>query len=64
VTIEVFDVSGRLVARLLDERREAGRHRVEWRGEDARGSAAPSGVYFCRMRAGSYEATRKIVLMR
>jgi hypothetical protein len=64
VTIEVFDVSGRLVARLLDGRREAGRHRVEWRGEDARGSAAPSGVYFCRMRAGSYEATRKIVLMR
>jgi len=64
VTIEIFDVSGRLVARLLDERREAGRHRVEWRGTDAGGEAVPSGIYFCRMRAAAYEATRKIALIR
>ena len=62
--IGVYDVSGRLVARLLDAERPAGRHRVEWNGRGSDGSPAGSGVYFCRMDAPGYTATRKMILLR
>ncbi|MGD1047642.1 MAG: FlgD immunoglobulin-like domain containing protein, partial [Candidatus Krumholzibacteriaceae bacterium] len=64
VTIQIFDVTGRLVVTLVNARVEAGRHRVVWNGQDARGSAVPSGIYFYRMRASGYEATRKMILVR
>jgi len=65
VKLIVFDVLGREVSVLVDGVRQAGVHSVEW---DARGMA--SGVYFCRMEAGSagggrsFAAVRKLVLLR
>jgi hypothetical protein len=64
VTIQVFDVSGRLVATPVNGPVAAGRHRVAWIGTDARGRDVPSGIYFYRMRASGYEATRKMILVR
>ncbi len=64
VTIEVFDISGRLVALLSDQFREAGSYSVFWDGTDSRGSEVSSGVYFYRMRAGEYVQTRKMVLLK
>ncbi len=59
VTLKVFDVLGREVATLVDERRPAGRHAVVF---DAGG--LPSGVYFVRLSAGAFVRTRKAVLVR
>ncbi len=64
VTIEVFDVAGRLVTTLVDERRPAGRHEVSWLGRDSNGEDVASGVYFCRMNAGEKEMTRKMLLLK
>jgi hypothetical protein len=64
VTIQVYDVSGRLVVTLLNAYREIGRHRVEWNGKNANGSLVPSGIYFYRMRAAGYDATKKMILVR
>jgi hypothetical protein len=65
VALDVFDVSGQLVDRLLDERRVAGVHRVDWHGTDRLGRALPSGVYFYRVTLdGSAVATRKMVLLK
>jgi uncharacterized protein (DUF362 family) len=64
VIIRIYSVSGRLVRTLVDERRDAGRHSVEWNGMDSNGSSAPSGIYFYRMRASGYEATKKMILVR
>jgi hypothetical protein len=64
VTIQVYDVSGRLVATLFNARAEAGRHRVTWNGTLSSGSPAPSGIYFCRMKAAGYETTKKMILVR
>jgi hypothetical protein len=63
VQIRVYDVLGRRVATLVDGRREAGLHHLTWRPERGR-TALASGVYFCRMRAGDYRATRKLVVVR
>jgi hypothetical protein len=59
VRISVYDVSGRMIAVLVDGVRAAGEHTVQW---DARGLA--SGVYICRLEAGEYASTTKIVLVR
>jgi hypothetical protein len=64
VTIRVYDVAGRLVRTLVDERRPAGRHAVPWDGRNAGGEPVATGVYFYRMQAGSFVQTRKMVLLK
>jgi hypothetical protein len=61
VTIHVFDSQGRRVAVPVDRSFEAGRHVAHWTPE--RASLRP-GIYWCRMRAGSFEMRRKLVFIR
>jgi hypothetical protein len=64
VTLSIYDVSGRLVRTLVDGPRSAGMHKQLWDGRDAGGRAVASGVYFYRLRAGSFTDTKKLVLAR
>ena len=64
VTLQVFDVAGRLVATLFDGDRAAGRHTASWGGRDAAGVAVGSGVYFVRLEAGGVVRTQKVVLLK
>ena len=57
--LRVFNVSGQQVATLVNETEQAGTHTVQF---DA--SRLPGGVYFCRLRAGGFEQSRKMVLIR
>lgn len=59
VRLVVYDVAGREVARLVDDRFEAGYHR---RTFDA--SGLPSGVYIYRLTAGNFTKTRQMVLVK
>jgi hypothetical protein len=59
VTLKVFDLHGREVAILVNETLPAGRYKLTW---DA--SNMPSGVYFCRLKAGSFSATEKLILVK
>ncbi|MCA9753154.1 MAG: T9SS type A sorting domain-containing protein [Gemmatimonadetes bacterium] len=58
--LRVYDVSGRLVRTLVDERLEAGRHTANWDGRDESGRRVASGVFFVRMQAENFGAVRKI----
>jgi len=49
VTIDVFDVLGRHVARLFDGEMSGGRHYVRWDGTSLRGGGVASGAYFIRL---------------
>ena len=62
--LSIYDVSGRLVRRLVDEQRGAGTHNEIWDGTDGTGRGAASGVYFYRLEAGPFTQTRKMVLLR
>ncbi len=64
VRLDVFDIAGRLVRRLVDNRLSAGTHSVIWDGMDGAGGEAASGVYFTRLAAGKTSETRKITLIR
>jgi len=59
VTVRVYDVAGRLVRTVVDERMEAGEHSLPF---EARGLA--SGVYFYRLKAAQFEKTKKMVVLR
>jgi len=63
-SIRVYDVAGRLVRTLADGDRPAGVHRVSWDGKDARGRAAPAGIYFVKLDAAGTERTSRIVKLR
>lgn len=59
VSLKIYDVLGREVATLVSEEKQPGTHDVAWDGSDA-----SSGVYFYRMTAGEFSATRKLLLMK
>lgn len=59
VTLKVYDILGREVAALFNEKLSAGHYEIEW---NAGGLA--SGIYFCVLRSGSKLETRKMLLIR
>jgi len=62
--VDVYNVQGRRVRRLLNEELPAGDHRVNWDGRDGEGRAVATGVYFCRLRAGGRDAATKMLLLK
>jgi hypothetical protein len=64
VSLEIVDVAGRFVRRLLDRNFDAGRHAVAWNGRDDAGRVMASGVYFLRLSDGASVRTERIVLAR
>lgn len=63
VEIAVFDLLGKRIRTLVQERQQAGQHRLLWDGRDERGADVPSGVYLYRLHAGEFMQTRKMILM-
>jgi hypothetical protein len=65
VELKIYDVCGRLVMALIDgEKRQAGRNEILWQGTDGSGRSVGSGIYFIHLKAGSFTAARKIVLVK
>jgi len=65
VSLDVFDVSGRKVARLFAGVMPGGAQRaIAWNGQDDGGHALPSGVYFARARFGDQTQSRKMILLK
>ena len=64
VSLRIFDAAGRLVRVLAEAERAAGTYAERWDGTNDGGSAVASGVYFCRLTAGPFSQTRKMILMR
>ena len=64
VLLQVFDVRGREIRRLVHGYVEAGEWSVVWDGSNERGDAVVSGVYFLRLQAGKESAVRKTILLQ
>lgn len=59
VSLRVYDVLGRVVATLVNEVKQPGEYSVRWNAE-----GAPSGLYFCRLTAGKFTDTKKLLLIK
>jgi hypothetical protein len=65
VALEVYNLKGQLVKRLLsDVPLEAGTHVRVWDGTDDRAKPVSSGIYFCRLATGSTRSVRKMLLAK
>jgi hypothetical protein len=59
VTLRVFDVLGREIETLVNERQSVGNHSVQFNA-----AKLPSGVYFYKLEAGNYNNTKKLLLIK
>ena len=66
VTINVYNLKGQLVRKVLDKNVDEVnvKHSVVWNGNDSNGRSVSSGTYFTVMEAGNKRFTQKIVLMK
>ncbi len=64
VRLRVYDLSGRLVRRLIDGDEPAGRRLVTWDGRDTQGHLAAAGVYIVRLEANEVQMSRRVQLLR
>ena len=64
VRASVYDILGRPVADLIDDRFSAGTHNITWMGDDNQGRPVASGMYFVRVQTESASAVRKVMLIK
>ncbi|MCK4461496.1 MAG: T9SS type A sorting domain-containing protein, partial [candidate division Zixibacteria bacterium] len=64
VELEVFNILGQKVRSLVDGYRNAGPHSEVWDGRDGGGQAVASGIYLYRLKTGTEQGTKKMVLVR
>jgi hypothetical protein len=63
VSLDVFDLTGRRVAGILEGHEPAGRHLLRWRPGD-QGGALRAGLYFIRFRVPGFSQTRRLVVVQ
>ncbi|MCH7761572.1 T9SS type A sorting domain-containing protein, partial [candidate division TA06 bacterium] len=63
-SLKIYDVTGRLVRSLLNEKQKAGYYKVDWDGKDNGKRKVASGIYFYTLNAGDFSSTRKMTLLR
>jgi hypothetical protein len=59
VTLKIFDVLGREVATLVNEKKSPGSYQIPW---NAKGIA--NGVYFYRLECGNNVDVKKLILLK
>ncbi|MFQ5568516.1 MAG: DUF3160 domain-containing protein [Rhodothermales bacterium] len=64
VTLDVYDIQGRRIRRLLSDRLPPGHYTVRWDGLMESGGRAASGVYFSRLALGDRHASGTMTLVR
>ncbi len=61
VSVNVFDMTGRLVTTIANEEMAAANHTIIWDGTDSSGSPVGAGVYFCRLETAGQVLTQKML---
>ncbi len=64
VELDIYNVLGQHVAKLLSGEQAPGRHSAVWNGQNNGGSQVSGGVYLYRLHAGSYIETKKLILLK
>lgn len=62
--VEIYDIRGSLIRRLMDGVIPAGRYRFQWRGKDASGSTVASGIYILRVMQGRKQYFKRLIFTK
>ncbi len=64
VSLIIFDLTGKEVAKLVDKNHTPGQYQVIWHGRDNKGSIVTNGIYFYQLRAGNFSLVRKALFIK
>ena len=64
VSLNIYDMTGRLVSTLVDGNLEQGYHSITWNGMDNNNHAVSSGMYIYSLNGEGVSITKKMVLMK
>jgi flagellar hook assembly protein FlgD len=57
--LKIYNITGQLVETLVDENQQAGYYSVKWDGKNS-----ASGLYYCRIIAGEFTQSKKMILLK
>ena len=63
-TLDIFNILGQRVDRLLDETRSPGTYEIEWDGTSGGGQPVATGIYLYRLQVGSDSDSKKMLLLK
>lgn len=64
VRLTIFNMLGQQIRTLVNQKQSAGRQIVHWNGKDSNQRVVPSGIYYYRLEADNFTATRKMLLLK
>lgn len=64
VILKLYDLIGKEVMTLVNEKQTEGSYQVVWNGRNKYGKEVSSGIYFYRMKTDAFSQTRKMILIR
>ena len=64
VDLSVFDIMGRKIKTLINEKQTPGRKTIIWNATNATGSKVSAGMYFYVIQAGKFREIKKMVLLK
>ncbi len=62
--MEVFDIMGKHVKTLVDENQTAGFKTIKWDATNSTGNNVAAGMYIYQIKSGSYNQTKKMILLK
>lgn len=62
--IEIFNIRGEIIKRVLTTELSVGSHNIEWDGTDELENNSPSGVYFYKISVNGKQKTNKMILLK
>jgi hypothetical protein len=63
-SVKVYNVTGRLVATLVESQHAPGRYRTGWSAQDEQGAVVASGVYYVKLTIGRRSVTQRMVQLK
>ena len=64
IVVDIYNLSGQRIRRLVDAYHDMGQYAISWDGLDEQAVPSSSGVYVVTMQNGGVLSTRKIILLK
>lgn len=64
VSLKIYDIIGRLVKTLINDRLQKGCFNIIWYGRDENNHEVNSGIYFCELKTETFSKTIKLIVLR
>jgi hypothetical protein len=64
ICLKIYNINGQLINTLVDDYKQPGMYSETWNGKDSSGRTVANGLYFYRLEADEYSATKKMVVIK